>query len=300
MPNANPKTERGATQALALKLYGDYHTHTKYSDAGHGITVADNVKSAISAGLQEIAITDHGFNNPILALTRRKFRKEKIEVEEARKTFPQIKIYHGIEADIISLDGRLDITEEEIEDVDLLVAGFHAGAIPPNGKSFRRMYMPVFKKAVFPRYSEHSSIIADNTKAYIKCIEKYPIDVLAHPDNRLRINAYDVCKCCADNGTIVEINAKHVDIVERTFDDMLRSNALLMANTDSHRPNRIGDFTAIADFFASRGINSDILCNKNGTPPFKRGGLNRVKTATTGTAPAGNVGATPCRPKEEH
>ena len=42
-----------------MLLTGDYHTHTIYSH-GKG-TVLENVMRAKEVGLQEIAITDHGF-----------------------------------------------------------------------------------------------------------------------------------------------------------------------------------------------------------------------------------------------
>ena len=41
-----------------IEIIADMHTHTVHS---HGTgTVEDNVKAAISAGLQQIVISDHG------------------------------------------------------------------------------------------------------------------------------------------------------------------------------------------------------------------------------------------------
>ena len=41
-----------------MKLFADYHTHTKYSD-GQG-TPAQNIDAASKRGLKEVALTDHG------------------------------------------------------------------------------------------------------------------------------------------------------------------------------------------------------------------------------------------------
>ena len=43
-----------------MKILADYHTHTIYSH-GKG-TIEDNVKVAISKGIETIGISDHGYN----------------------------------------------------------------------------------------------------------------------------------------------------------------------------------------------------------------------------------------------
>ena len=43
-----------------MKFFGDYHTHTKYSD-GHN-EVVDMVRAAEEQGLSELGISDHSFN----------------------------------------------------------------------------------------------------------------------------------------------------------------------------------------------------------------------------------------------
>ena len=51
-------------------LWGDYHTHTTYSRHRHGKgTVADNVRAALSCGLKEIALTDHGLRHITYGMT---------------------------------------------------------------------------------------------------------------------------------------------------------------------------------------------------------------------------------------
>ena len=55
-----------------MLLTGDYHTHTVYSH-GKG-TVLENALRAKEIGLQEIAITDHGFEQLAFGLRHRRYR----------------------------------------------------------------------------------------------------------------------------------------------------------------------------------------------------------------------------------
>ena len=63
-----------------MNFYGDYHTHTFYSDGRNG--VSDVADGALSKGLKEVAITDHGFYNRFLSLTPEKYRKQQEEIEK--------------------------------------------------------------------------------------------------------------------------------------------------------------------------------------------------------------------------
>ena len=53
-----------------MQIFGDYHSHTKYSD-GHN-EVVDSVRVAEEAGLKEIGITDHSFTTMFFGLNDKK------------------------------------------------------------------------------------------------------------------------------------------------------------------------------------------------------------------------------------
>ena len=50
-----------------MKFYGDYHTHSVYSDGR--AKISDAALYAGKIGLKELAVTDHGFANVTLSLT---------------------------------------------------------------------------------------------------------------------------------------------------------------------------------------------------------------------------------------
>ena len=157
-----------------MKFYGDYHTHTKYSD-GH-ITVRENIQAAFDARLSDISITDHGYNSPDFgSLTPAKMIKQRVEIEEIKSEFPMLNIHRGVEANIIGSDGTIDLTEKDYEDFDYIIAGFHAPAKPKNFKSFRELYL----NSYFYFLGTSSSARERNTKTYINMVKKYPIAIIA-------------------------------------------------------------------------------------------------------------------------
>ena len=106
-----------------MKFYGDYHTHSVYSDGR--AKISDAALYAAKIGLKELAITDHGFANVTLSLTEKKFEKEIIDVKRARENLENVNLLLGVEADIVDTKGNLDVTDKHLMNMDILVAGFH-------------------------------------------------------------------------------------------------------------------------------------------------------------------------------
>lgn len=220
-----------------MVFLGDYHTHTKHSD-GVG-TVSDNVEAAFKRGLKEIAITEHGPRN--IGVSEKSIRKCREDVEKLRKERDDIKIYFGIECDIVSERGDIDIKEKDISSFDIMLAGFHRFAIPYSFKDFRRYYIPGYFHFLKPFLTKE--IIARNTKALINTITRYPIDMVAHINNRSIVNVKEVAKVCADNGIYIELNTKHLAELDPIIEDLISVDGLkFIANTDSHFPSRVGNF----------------------------------------------------------
>lgn len=251
------------------KYYGDYHTHSTYSDAT--ASLRDNFNQAIKIGLKEIAVTDHGFNNPTLSLTRKKLKKQQLEIIKLREEFSNLSILSGIEANLISLDGTVDLKMDEFEQFDIVVAGFHYFSYPKTVKDFFKMYLNTYKGLVLKKHTVSDTKIKDNTNAYIKAIKKYPIDIISHINNFCMVNVVEVCKACYDYGTMIELNSKHINIGLDEFEDVLKTNVQIIANTDCHKANRVGNFSRIEEFLNNFNLPLDILTNYNKKPTFRKG-----------------------------
>ena len=109
---------------MDMYCFADYHTHTQYS---HGTgTVRDNVAAAAARRLEVVAVSDHGPNH-LFGLgieglhILEKIRSELIKV---RSEFPMVRGLVGIEANIISTAGDLDLPSEKAHLVDVLQAKF--------------------------------------------------------------------------------------------------------------------------------------------------------------------------------
>ncbi len=104
--------------------YADYHTHTCYSH-GQG-TVEENVMAARKKVLREIAITDHGPRHLFIGIkSKQSFDRMRLEVAACQKKYPDINVLLGVEANIISQEGDIDVSEDILPCLDLILVGYH-------------------------------------------------------------------------------------------------------------------------------------------------------------------------------
>ncbi|MDR2047659.1 MAG: PHP domain-containing protein [Clostridiales bacterium] len=240
-------------------FYGDYHTHTVYSDGM--CTIEQNVAAAAEKGLKEVAITDHGFRN-MFCLKRREVAKQKKEIEYCREKYPEIKILYGIEADLIGADGTVDLRAEEFKDFDIVIAGFHPVAMPYNARDFYRIILSTYFSVLFKPSKE---TVRRNTRTAIDMISRYKIDVYPHPNHSFCTDISEVAKACADRGAYMELNDKH--ITDGVFEELYLSEAKLIAGSDAHRKEKVGDFGRIEALAKKHG--ADLNRIENYKDPIK-------------------------------
>lgn len=253
---------------MKMNLYGDYHTHTRYSD-GTG-RVRDNVEAARAIGLHDIGISDHGYNNPHrFAMSVAKRIKQQAEIAELRKEFSDIKILSSVETDIISLDGTLDIEMEEIEKYDYIIAGFHRWSKAKSRSDYKKFYWSAYMTTF--RNSRDYEVVR-NTEAYIKMLNAYPIGILAHINNATMVDCMAVAEACSETKTLLELNVKHIvkNLGNGNFEKVLSTGVKFIASSDAHIPNRIGKLEVVEDFIEPYHLNANRLVNiGDKTPDFR-------------------------------
>lgn len=241
-----------------IKITADYHTHTLYSH-GKG-TVRDNANVAQAKGLGIVAITDHAINHPIIGVSRRKYPKMRADINEVQKDFDNLKIMMGIEANLIGMSGALDVTEKDISELDILLAGFHLTAYQEKLSDYGNLVWNGIT-----RYVANSSEgqVRRNTIAYINAIRKNKIDILTHIGFRLDVNFREISKCCADYGTYVELSSRHRSPSEQTIEAVVDGGANFVINSDAHKSENVGCYEFALDIAKKFNIPEKRIANCN-------------------------------------
>lgn len=104
---------------------GDLQMHSTWSDGT--ASVADMARACRDRGYEFCAITDHSHGLPIArGLSSADLVRQQREIEAVnRRGKGRFRIFKGIEANILA-DGRLDVSADDITQVELVVAAVHS------------------------------------------------------------------------------------------------------------------------------------------------------------------------------
>ena len=105
-------------------IRGDLHFHTDRSGDGRSSPV-QMVEAAIGAGMEYVAITDHGEDLAINGLSRAEMEAHRREIERLGERFPEIELLFGCELNI-GVDGDLDYDADYRLSFDWCVASVHS------------------------------------------------------------------------------------------------------------------------------------------------------------------------------
>ncbi|MBR6788483.1 MAG: PHP domain-containing protein [Clostridia bacterium] len=244
-----------------MAFWGDYHTHTEYSH-GKG-TVEDNVQAGIARGLKAVAITDHGITGYPHNLHPAYFEDFLADVESVRLAHPEINLLSGIEANLISGKGDLDLTEVEQEKLDFIICGFHQVRIPDKADFFFDFWLPNF----LPIKNRRSRIMK-NTDAYVNAVQRYRVGVIAHPLRSIGCDLRVIGELAKEYGVYVELNSKKCQLSPQDFETLGKTGCEFIVNSDAHEPERVGDFSAV-ELFDQAGLDRKLIANWNRFPTFR-------------------------------
>ena len=239
------------------RIKGDYHTHTVYSRIGpylHGKgQIIENAASAVSKGLKELGITDHGPWD-FYGLDLRRIPQMRKDIDEAMKRYPQLNITLGVEADIVDSPNGLDVSPEEFELFDYVNAGYHY--VPgchmiQNWLAFRLPCPgPVKEK-----------LRKQNTDRIIKALKSNNIRILTHPGDKAYIDAHAVAKACEETGTLVEVNVRHRHPDVEELKVFAGYDVSFIISSDAHSPDKVGRYTKSLQHAMNAGITPDRIVN---------------------------------------
>lgn len=221
-----------------MKFVGDFHIHTVAS--GDAFSTIDEItESAIRKNLKIIAITDHGPAMP--ASAHRYFFKS---LAKNINGTDELKILPGVEANIIDLDGNLDLPYETIASLSFVIISYHT-------------------------FSWNRNDIESNTKALINCINKYPnIKAIAHINHPLyELDYIKIAHILKEKKIAIELNNNAIKSDKRLSkfkEIILKMKGLgvrFVVNSDAHSSKQVGEFDKSIEFINYCNLHEEDLVN---------------------------------------
>ena len=213
-------------------LRGDLQIHTKWSDGSN--TILEMAKAAKRLGHEYLAITDHTGSLRIAGgLNEQEIMKQMKEIEKVNKAVEGLTILKGVEVNIKS-DGKLDVRDEILRDLDIVVASIHSGFRQGREKLTERM---------------------------ISAMENENVDIIAHPTGRLiqerkgyELEFEKVFETSARTSTFLEVNAypNQLDLNDTNTKRAIEAGCKLVISTDSHNADHLR-FIQLGTATARRG-----------------------------------------------
>jgi putative hydrolase len=246
-----------------MKITADLHTHTVYSH-GRG-SIGDNVLAAYSRGLRAVGIADHGPSHLFIGIKGvEAFRRMRREIEQYRRLFPGMEVLLGVEANIVDLDGSIDVPSAILPELDYLLVGYHKLVRPQSIAALRLALSNLF--AGRPGTGA-GSLCRRNTASLGAAVRRFPVTAITHPGLQVEIDTYQLALVCAEYGTALEISSAYAAEQENDVKQALRTEVGFLISSDAHSPDRVGDFTEALALIKRLRIPGDRLLNREGGLP---------------------------------
>ncbi|NMA63374.1 MAG: DNA polymerase/3'-5' exonuclease PolX [Syntrophomonadaceae bacterium] len=195
-------------------LQGDLHLHTDWSDGANSI--AEMADAARKMGYTYMAITEHSKSLTVSrGLDEERLLTQIQEIKALNETLTGFKVLSGIEVDILA-DGSLDLSDEVLQQADVVIASIHS----------------------YFRLSR-----SEQTRRIIKAIRHPQVDIIGHLTGRLllrrpgyEVDVEAVLAEAARCGKALEINA-HPDRLDVSEEVARRARELgikMVINSDAH------------------------------------------------------------------
>ncbi|GAB4312890.1 MAG: PHP domain-containing protein [Methanobacteriaceae archaeon] len=201
------------------EIRGDLQMHSNWSDGSNSIS--DMAQTASEIGHEYIAITDHAGSLRIAqGLDEKRLENQMNEIDKINETFDEITILKGVEVNIGS-DGKLDIKNEILNDLDVVVASIHSG--------FRQEEEKISYRLLKAMENENVNIIGHPTGRKIQERRSYKLDL------------EKIYQSSIDNNVYLEINSQpnRLDLNDVNIKKAIERGCKLVVNTDAHSPQQL-------------------------------------------------------------
>jgi DNA polymerase (family 10) len=204
-------------------IRGDLHCHTTWSDGR--ASVEEMGAAARERGYDYVAICDHTpAVGAVRGLSPDDVRRQGEEIAAANEKLAPFRILRGIECDILP-DGRLDLPDDVLAELDWVQASVHGGQRMPGREMTKR-------------------VVDALRNPYVRC--------LSHPTGRLigrrPENALDLDRTFAvalEEGVAVEVNGlpARLDLSGQHVREAIKAGVQIVCSTDAHSTGGLENMT---------------------------------------------------------
>ncbi|MCL1883374.1 MAG: phosphatase [Defluviitaleaceae bacterium] len=219
----------------------DVHCHTVNS--GHAYsTVDENAAHAAKIGLKYIGVSDHAPGMPGGA-----HLYNFTNLWSLPEVINGVRVFKGVECNIMSEQGELDLENWLLEKMDFVIASFHRGTFPPANSEI-------------------------HTRAAIAAMENKNMHIFGHPsDLFFEIEPETVVKAAARTHTILEINNQSLNPDSYRFKgheplmkilDLCKEHKVpVLASSDAHFCTNVGNLERAKEIIMASGIDETLVLN---------------------------------------
>jgi DNA polymerase (family X) len=204
-------------------IRGDLHCHTTWSDGR--ASVEEMGRAAIERGYAYLAICDHTPSvGAVKGLTGDDVRRQGEEIAAANEVLAPFRVLRGTECDILP-DGRLDLPDDVLAELDWVQASVHGGQRMPRAEMTKR-------------------VEAALRNPHVRC--------LSHPKGRLinrrPENALDLDHIYAvalEERVALEVNGlpDRLDLSGAHVREAIQAGLQIVCSTDAHSIRGLGNMT---------------------------------------------------------
>ncbi len=222
-PELREEPFRGERPALLTQsdIRGDLHTHTTWSDGR--ASVVEMGRAARERGYEYLAICDHTpAVGAVRGLTPDDVRRQAEEVAAANEELAPFRVLRGIECDILP-DGRLDLPDDVLAELDWVQASVHGGQRMPKRELTKRV-----EEAL--------------RNPHVRCLSHPKGRIINHrPENALDLER--TFEVALEEGIAVEVNglASRLDLSGEHVWEALRGGVKIVCSTDAHSTLGLGN-----------------------------------------------------------
>ena len=203
-------------------IRGIFHVHTNASDGT--VTAEEMAKGAQAMGFEYLGIADHSRSAAYAGgLSIDRVKAQSKEIAELNKRLKGIRVFHGIESDILP-DGSLDYPPEVLDLFDFVVISVH--------QNFRMSESDMTRRIIRAIENPYTTILGHPTGRLLLAREGYQVDVPALID------------AAAREGVAIEINSSphRLDLDWRYHRSAKEKGVKIAICPDSHTVKGMEDF----------------------------------------------------------